>query len=152
MLSMAPVRSAGGAAKYFAADNYYTLEESAEESLWYGEGAEMLGLAPGEDGELEVEAAPAEAAAEQALEAAEVEAGTEVEAGDEPSETDEQAAGEEPSADAGSDASGEEQEHRADGDAAVGPGESDGAAEPAETAAGNEVVLRDSSHEWSVSA
>ena len=51
MLSMAPVRSAGGAAKYYAADNYYTLEESAEESLWYGEGAEMLGLASSEDAE-----------------------------------------------------------------------------------------------------
>ena len=51
MISMAPVGSAGGAAKYFAADNYYTLEESAEESIWYGEGAELLGLAPGEDHE-----------------------------------------------------------------------------------------------------
>lgn len=49
MLSMAPVGSAGGAAKYFAADNYYTLEESAEESIWYGAGAVLLGLAPGED-------------------------------------------------------------------------------------------------------
>ena len=63
---MAPVRSAGGAAKYYAADNYYTLEESAEESLWYGEGAEMLGLAPSEDAEPEPEAAPGEAASEQA--------------------------------------------------------------------------------------
>src|ERR1700712_1741130 len=60
MLSMAPVGSAGGAAKYFAADNYYTLEESAEESLWYGEGAELLGLAPSEKGDLEMEA-PADA-------------------------------------------------------------------------------------------
>ena len=51
MISMAPVGSAGGAAKYFAADNYYTIEESAEESIWYGEGAELLGLAPGEDQE-----------------------------------------------------------------------------------------------------
>ncbi len=58
MLSMASVGSAGGAAKYFAADNYYTLEESAEESLWYGEGAELLGLAPGEDGEDRAEPAP----------------------------------------------------------------------------------------------
>ena len=48
MLSMAPVGSAGGAANYFAADNYYTLEEAAEESIWFGEGAELLGLAPGE--------------------------------------------------------------------------------------------------------
>lgn len=55
MLSMAPVGSAGGAAKYFAADNYYTLEESTEESLWYGEGAELLGLAPSEKGDLEIE-------------------------------------------------------------------------------------------------
>jgi hypothetical protein len=48
MLSMAPVGSAGGAANYYASDNYYTLEESAEESIWYGEGAELLGLAPSE--------------------------------------------------------------------------------------------------------
>jgi conjugative relaxase-like TrwC/TraI family protein len=60
MLSMAPVGSAGGAAKYFAADNYYTLEESAEESIWYGAGAELLGLAPGEDADDQV-VAPAEA-------------------------------------------------------------------------------------------
>ena len=46
MLSMAPVGSAGGAAKYFAADNYYTVEENSEESVWYGEGAKLLGLAP----------------------------------------------------------------------------------------------------------
>ena len=138
MLSMAPVRSAGGAAKYFAADNYYTLEESAEESLWYGEGAEMLGLAPGEDEELEVEVAPAEAAAEQALEAAEVDAGSEVEAESEPPVTEEPVGGDELSADAGSDAPGEEQEHSVDGDAA-GPEASDGASEPAEANAGNEL-------------
>ena len=56
MLSMAPVGSAGGAAIYFAADNYYTLEESAEESIWYGEGAELLGLAPSESAEAELAA------------------------------------------------------------------------------------------------
>jgi conjugative relaxase-like TrwC/TraI family protein len=59
MLSMAPVGSAGGAAKYFAADNYYTLEESAEESLWYGEGAELLGLAPGADSAAQAETSAA---------------------------------------------------------------------------------------------
>jgi conjugative relaxase-like TrwC/TraI family protein len=138
MLSMAPVRSAGGAAKYFAADNYYTLEESAEESLWYGEGAEMLGLAPGEEAEPEpdAEAAPAEAAAEQELEAAEVEVGSEVEAGDEPSETDEQAGGDEPSANGGSDAPGEAQEHSGE---LLDTDASEGAAEPAETTAGSEI-------------
>jgi len=56
MISMAAVGSAGGASKYFASDNYYTLEESAEESIWHGEGAELLGLAPGDDPEAESEA------------------------------------------------------------------------------------------------
>lgn len=56
MLSMAPVGSAGGAAKYYAADNYYTMEESAEESIWFGEGAELLGLAPGDDANIDNEA------------------------------------------------------------------------------------------------
>lgn len=51
MLSMASVGSASGSANYFAKDNYYSNEESAEESLWYGAGAEMLGLTAGEDGE-----------------------------------------------------------------------------------------------------
>lgn len=45
MLSIAPVRSAGGAAGYFASDNYYTLEESSEASAWAGEGSTDLGLA-----------------------------------------------------------------------------------------------------------
>ncbi|MBA3898208.1 MAG: conjugative relaxase, partial [Sphingomonadaceae bacterium] len=52
MLSMASVGSASGSANYFAKDNYYSNEESTEASMWYGAGAEMLGLAPGEDGEL----------------------------------------------------------------------------------------------------
>ena len=42
MLSVAPVRSAGGAASYFAADNYYTREQGQGE--WFGKGAEALGL------------------------------------------------------------------------------------------------------------
>ena len=44
MLSVAPVRSASGAASYFAQDNYYTVEGSSEVSLWAGEGARDLGL------------------------------------------------------------------------------------------------------------
>lgn len=42
MLSLATVRSAGGAASYFAADNYYTREQGQGE--WIGKGAEALGL------------------------------------------------------------------------------------------------------------
>jgi conjugative relaxase-like TrwC/TraI family protein len=72
MLSMAPVGSAGGAAKYFAADNYYTLEESAEESLWYGQGAELLGLAPSENGDLEAKAPTEATEADKVAEKAEV--------------------------------------------------------------------------------
>lgn len=44
MLSMAPVRSAGGSAKYFAADNYYTSEAATEASEWIGAGAFQAGL------------------------------------------------------------------------------------------------------------
>ena len=44
MLSIAPVRSAAGAANYFAKDDYYTVEGSSEVSLWAGEGATDLGL------------------------------------------------------------------------------------------------------------
>ncbi|SEK02244.1 conjugative relaxase domain-containing protein, TrwC/TraI family [Sphingobium sp. AP50] len=44
MLSIAPVRSAAGAANYFAKDNYYTVEGSSEVSIWAGEGAQELGL------------------------------------------------------------------------------------------------------------
>ena len=42
MLSVASVRSAGGAANYFAADNYYTRDQASGE--WFGKGAEALGL------------------------------------------------------------------------------------------------------------
>ncbi len=44
MHSIASVRSSGGAANYFAADNYYTLEENAEAGVWGGKGTEALGL------------------------------------------------------------------------------------------------------------
>ncbi len=44
MLSIAPVRSAGGAASYFAKDDYYTGEHASEMSAWGGEGASALGL------------------------------------------------------------------------------------------------------------
>lgn len=44
MHSIASVRSSGGAANYFAADNYYTLEENAEAGVWGGRGAEAAGL------------------------------------------------------------------------------------------------------------
>lgn len=44
MLSIAPVRSAGGAADYFAKDDYYTGEHASEVSAWGGRGAAELGL------------------------------------------------------------------------------------------------------------
>jgi conjugative relaxase-like TrwC/TraI family protein len=44
MLSVAAVRSAAGSANYFAADNYYTLEESENAGEWFGAGAALLGL------------------------------------------------------------------------------------------------------------
>jgi conjugative relaxase-like TrwC/TraI family protein len=44
MHSIAPVRSSGGAAAYFANDNYYTVQENAEAGVWGGEGARLLGL------------------------------------------------------------------------------------------------------------
>lgn len=48
MHSIASVRSAAGAANYFAkddfSDNYYTADGSSEVSAWGGEGAESLGL------------------------------------------------------------------------------------------------------------
>ncbi|GAA3274154.1 hypothetical protein GCM10020258_51920 [Sphingomonas yabuuchiae] len=44
MLSVASVRSASGAANYFAKDDYYTADGSAEVSGWAGEGADALGL------------------------------------------------------------------------------------------------------------
>jgi conjugative relaxase-like TrwC/TraI family protein len=42
VLSVASVRSAAGAANYFAADNYYTKDQASGE--WFGKGAEALGL------------------------------------------------------------------------------------------------------------
>jgi conjugative relaxase-like TrwC/TraI family protein len=45
MLSVAAVRSASGAANYFAKDDYYTVEGSSEISSWAGEGASEIGLA-----------------------------------------------------------------------------------------------------------
>jgi conjugative relaxase-like TrwC/TraI family protein len=44
MHSIAPVRSAGGAATYFAKDNYYTAEQNAEGGSWGGARARELGL------------------------------------------------------------------------------------------------------------
>jgi conjugative relaxase-like TrwC/TraI family protein len=52
MLSIAPVRSAAGSAQYFAEDNYYSIGEGTENSVWYGEGAGALGL----DGKVSKEA------------------------------------------------------------------------------------------------
>src|SRR3546814_3443498 len=43
-VSIGKVHSAGGAAAYFAADNYYTAEQSEAVSAWAGEGAKDLGL------------------------------------------------------------------------------------------------------------
>ena len=44
MLSVATVRSAKGAAGYFAADNYYAPGEAETSGEWFGRGAEALGL------------------------------------------------------------------------------------------------------------
>jgi conjugative relaxase-like TrwC/TraI family protein len=44
MLSVATVRSAKGAAGYFAADNYYSLGEAETSGEWFGKGAAALGL------------------------------------------------------------------------------------------------------------
>lgn len=44
MLSVANVRSAGGAANYFANDNYYTKADADRSGIWVGKGAERLGL------------------------------------------------------------------------------------------------------------
>ncbi len=43
-VSIGKVHSAGGAAAYFASDNYYTAEQSEAASAWAGEGATDLGL------------------------------------------------------------------------------------------------------------
>lgn len=45
MLSVASVRSASGAASYFAKDDYYVGEHASEVSAWGGQGAVDLGLA-----------------------------------------------------------------------------------------------------------
>lgn len=44
MLSVANVRTAGGAANYFAADNYYTRADADRSGEWLGKGAAALGL------------------------------------------------------------------------------------------------------------
>lgn len=44
MLSVANVRTAGGAANYFAADNYYTRADADRSGEWLGKGAQKLGL------------------------------------------------------------------------------------------------------------
>jgi conjugative relaxase-like TrwC/TraI family protein len=44
MLSIANVRSAGGAANYFSADNYYTKADADRSGQWLGKGADRLGL------------------------------------------------------------------------------------------------------------
>lgn len=44
MLSVANVRSAGGAASYFAHDNYYANADADRSGVWVGKGAERLGL------------------------------------------------------------------------------------------------------------
>ncbi|NJS14193.1 MAG: relaxase domain-containing protein [Sphingopyxis sp.] len=44
VVSVSPVGSAAGAAEYYAQDNYYLADQSAEASEWGGEGAERLGL------------------------------------------------------------------------------------------------------------
>ncbi|NNM78567.1 conjugative relaxase [Sphingomonas sp. ID1715] len=44
MLSVATVRSAKGAAGYFAADNYYAAAEAEQSGEWVGKGAAALGL------------------------------------------------------------------------------------------------------------
>ena len=44
MLSVASVKSASGAANYFAKDDYYTAEHSSEATVWGGLGAAEVGL------------------------------------------------------------------------------------------------------------
>ena len=44
MLSVANVRTAGGAASYFAKDNYYTRADADRSGEWFGVGAQTLGL------------------------------------------------------------------------------------------------------------
>lgn len=42
MLSVTNVRSAGGAASYYAKDNYYASTDADRSGLWVGKGAERL--------------------------------------------------------------------------------------------------------------
>jgi conjugative relaxase-like TrwC/TraI family protein len=44
VLSVANVRTAGGAANYFAADNYYTHADADRSGEWFGKGATLQGL------------------------------------------------------------------------------------------------------------
>ena len=44
MLSVANVRSASGAASYFAKDNYYASADADRSGIWVGKGSERLGL------------------------------------------------------------------------------------------------------------
>ena len=44
MLTISNVGSVGQAGSYYAADNYYTEDQSREYSAWDGEGAKALGL------------------------------------------------------------------------------------------------------------
>lgn len=44
MLNISSVGSAGGAAAYYAKDNYYTKDQSETTSMWHGKGAEDIGL------------------------------------------------------------------------------------------------------------
>ncbi len=44
MISVAAISSAGGAAGYYAGDNYYTADEHGETSAWAGRGSAELGL------------------------------------------------------------------------------------------------------------
>ena len=53
MLSVANVRTAGGAANYFAADNYYTRGDAERSGQWLGKGAETLGIAGRKQGPID---------------------------------------------------------------------------------------------------
>ncbi|KPF88565.1 TrwC protein, partial [Novosphingobium sp. AAP83] len=44
MITLASVASAGSAAEYYAADNYYTADQTQDASAWFGKGADELGL------------------------------------------------------------------------------------------------------------
>ena len=51
VVSVSAVGSVAGAAAHYAADNYYTQDQSAAHSEWSGEGAARLGL----DGSVDAE-------------------------------------------------------------------------------------------------